>query len=85
MAVGCFLACTACAADNPWGPASSGEDPDHIEISLPDMAEESAATETAVETEPAPAAAEPNGETYILYTSDVHCGVDAGFGYAGLV
>ena len=26
-----------------------------------------------------------DGETYILYTSDVHCGVDAGFGYAGLV
>ena len=25
-----------------------------------------------------------NGETYILCTSDVHCGVDQGFGYAGL-
>ena len=25
-----------------------------------------------------------NGEIYILYTSDVHCGVDEGFGYAGL-
>ena len=25
-----------------------------------------------------------NGETYILYTSDVHCGIDKGFGYAGL-
>ncbi|MBE6723790.1 MAG: bifunctional metallophosphatase/5'-nucleotidase [Ruminococcaceae bacterium] len=24
------------------------------------------------------------GEIYILYTSDVHCGVDAGFGYVGL-
>ncbi|MBO5552058.1 MAG: bifunctional metallophosphatase/5'-nucleotidase [Lachnospiraceae bacterium] len=30
------------------------------------------------------AAAEKNGEIYILYTSDVHCGVDEGFGYAGL-
>ncbi len=28
--------------------------------------------------------AEPNGEIYILCTSDVHCGIDRGFGYAGL-
>ena len=28
--------------------------------------------------------AEKNGDIYILYTSDVHCGVDQGFGYAGL-
>ncbi len=25
-----------------------------------------------------------NGETVVLFTSDVHCGVDQGFGYAGL-
>lgn len=25
-----------------------------------------------------------NGEVYILVTSDVHCGIDQGFGYAGL-
>ena len=29
-------------------------------------------------------AVEKNGEIYVLYTSDVHCGVDQGFGYAGL-
>lgn len=28
--------------------------------------------------------AESNGDIYILCTSDVHCGVDQGFGYAGL-
>ncbi|MCR5047903.1 MAG: bifunctional metallophosphatase/5'-nucleotidase [Saccharofermentans sp.] len=84
-AVGCVLACTSCAADNPWGQIASGEDPDHIEISLPEMAEETEATELPVGTEPVQTTAEPNGETYILYTSDVHCGVDAGFGYAGLV
>ena len=28
--------------------------------------------------------AEKNGEVYILFTSDIHCGVDQGFGYAGL-
>ena len=27
----------------------------------------------------------PEGDVYILYTSDVHCGVDSGFGYAGLM
>ena len=27
---------------------------------------------------------EKNGEIMILYTSDVHCGVNEGFGYAGL-
>ena len=34
----------------------------------------------------APRDAEPerNGEIYVLFTSDVHCGVDQGFGYAGL-
>ena len=29
--------------------------------------------------------AEKNGDIYILFTSDVHCGVDRGFGYAGLM
>ena len=28
--------------------------------------------------------AEKNGDIYILFTSDVHCGIDKGFGYAGL-
>ena len=28
--------------------------------------------------------AEKNGDIYILFTSDVHCGVEQGFGYAGL-
>ena len=28
--------------------------------------------------------AEPNGDIIILYTSDVHCGIDEGFGYVGL-
>ena len=28
--------------------------------------------------------AEPTGDVVILYTSDVHCGIDQGFGYAGL-
>ena len=27
---------------------------------------------------------EKNGDVYILYTSDIHCGIDKGFGFAGL-
>ncbi len=45
-----------------------------------------AASETPTgepQTVPAPTA-EKNGEIYILYTSDIHCGVDQGFGFAGL-
>ena len=33
---------------------------------------------------PLPDLAEKNGDIVILYTSDVHCGIDQGFGYAGL-
>lgn len=29
-------------------------------------------------------ASQKNGEIYILYTSDIHCGIDEGFGLAGL-
>ncbi len=44
-------------------------------------------TENAANTVPAgnDAPVEKNGEIYILYTSDVHCGMDQGFGYAGLM
>lgn len=48
------------------------------------------AAETPTEQTPAepapetPAPAEKNGEVYILYTSDIHCGIDKGFGLAGL-
>ncbi len=39
---------------------------------------------TPADDTPAEPTVEKNGEIYILYTSDVHCGVDQGFGYAGL-
>jgi len=43
------------------------------------------ATEAPSAEEAAPEAPEEkNGEIYILYTSDIHCGVDKGFGLAGL-
>ena len=51
-----------------------------------DTEEKEAPEEEATEAEESKEAAdvEKNGETYILCTSDVHCGVDQGFGYAGL-
>ena len=45
-------------------------EPDETEPAEPEPAEEQAV--------------EKNGDIVILYTSDVHCGVDQGFGYAGL-
>lgn len=33
---------------------------------------------------PAPVSADPSGEAVILFTGNVHCAVDQGFGYAGL-
>ena len=41
-------------------------------------------TEPEPEPEPEPAPVEKNGDIVILFTSDIHCGVDQGFGYAGL-
>ena len=34
--------------------------------------------------EPQEEPAEKTGEVYVLFTSDVHCGIDQGFGYTGL-
>ncbi len=39
---------------------------------------------SVAQTETAEQAVEKNGSVMILFTSDVHCGVDQGFGYAGL-
>ena len=61
----------------------------------PESEEDNADETTPAETEPdetEPEESEPaeqqmvekNGDIVILYTSDVHCGVDQGFGYAGL-
>ncbi len=58
------------------------------ETPAPAVPEEPADAETEESGKELPADAEPaaekNGEICILYTSDVHCGVDQGFGYAGL-
>lgn len=83
MAV-CMSFIYASCAENPMEQNASLQDSDHIEISLPDLAEETEVTAETESTEPAVTAAEPNGETYILFTSDIHCGIDSGFGFQGL-
>ena len=60
------------------------EEPESTE---PEAAQEDtleAPADTAETGAEAEAPAEKNGEVYILVTSDVHCGVNQGFGYAGL-
>ena len=47
-------------------------------------AEESKTQESTTEISQTEPASEKNGEVVILFTSDVHCGIDQGFGYAGL-
>ncbi len=42
------------------------------------------ATDAAAPTNDEVPAEEKNGEIYILFTSDIHCGIDQGFGLAGL-
>ena len=75
-----MLSMTACAASGkteaPAEPAGTEAEPGTEETG-----EAAAAEETEEAQEPQ---AEKNGEIYILCTSDVHCGVDQGFGYAGL-
>lgn len=75
-----MLSVTACAASGkteaPAEPAGTEAEPGTEETG-----EAAAAEETEEAQEPQ---AEKNGEIYILCTSDVHCGVDQGFGYAGL-
>ena len=76
LAVLLMLSLTACAAagktEAPAAPAP----------------ETAAPAEPAPEAEPAPAEepapVEKNGDIILLFTSDVHCGIDQGFGYAGL-
>ncbi|MCR5674471.1 MAG: bifunctional metallophosphatase/5'-nucleotidase [Lachnospiraceae bacterium] len=46
--------------------------------------EEEASPEAATQSSETAQEPEKNGDIVILYTGDVHCGIDQGFGYAGL-
>ena len=72
------------ATEQPQAPEAPAEEPAEVpaEEPAPAPAEEPA---QAPAEEPAPAPeVEPTGDVVILFTSDVHCGIDQGFGYAGL-
>ncbi len=91
-----LLALSLVACGSEPAQLSISTDPVPVSELMEDKKEEPAAsvsetnTETASETsvteaaQQDPAPIEKNGEVYVLFTSDVHCGVDQGFGYAGL-
>ena len=86
MAVILVLSLTACGTQQPQtaaAPAETGEAAAQAqtgEEKEEEKTEETGQEEAAQEEAPV----EKNGDIYILFTSDVHCGVDQGFGYAGL-
>ena len=53
---------------------------EETKVEEPEVIEEEPKEEPAAE----PEEPEKNGETYILFTSDIHCGIDQNFGFAGL-
>lgn len=92
LSVVLVLSVTACGAAQTSGQADTS---DPAKSAAPEaQTEETGAAAAGVSQADGTAAAgdsaapeaqtEKNGDIYILYTSDVHCGVDEGFGYAGL-
>lgn len=83
-----MTACSVTQTTQPAGPTVDAEDSGAAASENAAVSEDSGAAvseDAAVETsENTEEPAEKNGDIYILYTSDVHCGVDQGFGYAGL-
>ena len=85
------MALAACGSKTPDKNASVT--PDAIATATPTPTGEASATPTESPAKPTEGPAEPSptvapkeksGDVVILFTSDVHCGVDQGFGYAGL-
>ena len=72
------------ATEQPQTPEAPVEEPAEVPAEEPAPAPAEEPAEAPAE-EPAPAPeVEPTGDVVILFTSDVHCGIDQGFGYAGL-
>ena len=72
------------ATEQPQTPEAPVEEPAEVPAEEPAPAPAEEPAQTPAE-EPAPAPeVEPTGDVVILFTSDVHCGIDQGFGYAGL-
>ena len=78
-----LVGCSSGAAQTPAAAEAPAEAP--AEAQAPAAAEEPSAEEVPAEEAPAEEPpAEKNGDVIILYTSDVHCGIAQGFGYAGV-
>ena len=75
-----LLTAAGCSAAKPQATAQPTQAP------APETAAPAAETPAPAPEPEAPAKPEPekNGDIVILYTSDIHCGIDQGFGYAGL-
>ena len=72
------------ATEQPQTPEAPAEEPAEVPAEEPAPAPAEEPAEAPAE-EPAPVPeVEPTGDVVILFTSDVHCGIDQGFGYAGL-
>ena len=72
------------ATEQPQTPEAPVEEPAEVPAEEPAPAPAEEPAEAPAE-EPAPVPeVEPTGDVVILFTSDVHCGIDQGFGYAGL-
>ena len=78
-----LLGTVACSKKETTQPDAAVTEAEETAREAPE-AEVKEAEEPASEPEEDAAPAEKNGEIYILYTSDVHCGIDKGFGYVGL-
>lgn len=89
----------ACKSDSPADGGTEGteveqstKDTQHTTEAAETATEAALTTETAPTTEVAPTtvtepvtqAPKAEQDIYVLFTSDVHCGIDKGFGYAGL-
>ena len=78
-----LVGCSSGAAQTPAAAEAPAEAP--AEAQAPAAAEKPSAEEVPAEEAPAEEPpAEKNGDVIILYTSDVHCGIAQGFGYAGV-
>ncbi|MCR4991309.1 MAG: bifunctional metallophosphatase/5'-nucleotidase [Lachnospiraceae bacterium] len=82
-----IMLCAGCASNKADAPATE-QNNDRSSVSETAQTDTPISEETEItdEAEPSDEAkpSEKNGEIYILATGDVHCGIDMGFGYAGL-
>ena len=84
LSVVLIFALAGCASPAEAASSSAEEGASSAESETASSAESEASSSSETESDAPEETVEKNGEIYILYTSDVHCGIDSGFGYAGL-